>query len=247
MLTATRTQPKTSVFLTAGWRHLAMLNFPVEPELLLPHLPAGLELDCWQGRPYVSVVGFQFVDLAVFGVPVPFHRHFEEVNLRFYVIRPMPDGPRRGVVFIREIAPKRLISAAARWFYGERYITLPMRHRMGDDGLHYEWRHCDRWNGLSVQTNGPWQPLIRGSEEEFIAEHYWGYSKQSDGGTIEYEVEHPPWSVQPASSARFDCDVEALYGKAFAPFLREPASAFVADGSPVVVRKGQRLSAQAPG
>ena len=114
MLTATQIRTKTGVFLTAGWHNLAMLNFPVEPSLLEPYLPAGTELDYWQGRPYLSVVGFQFVKSAVLGVPLVFHQQFEEVNLRFYVIRPMPDGPRRGVVFIREIAPKRLISVAAR-------------------------------------------------------------------------------------------------------------------------------------
>src|SRR5271170_7441931 len=117
MLTATATQVQTGVFLTAGWRHLAMLNFVIEPALLEPFVPAGAELDFWQGRTYVSVVGFQFLDTTVFAVPVPFHGCFEEVNLRFYVVRPTPDGPRRGVVFLREIAPKRLVSLAARWFY----------------------------------------------------------------------------------------------------------------------------------
>jgi len=243
MLTVVPTRSKTAVFLTAGWHNLAMLNFPVAPGLLEPYLPAGTELDFWHGRPYLSVVGFQFVRCAVLGIPLWLHQQFEEVNLRFYVIRPMPEGPRRGVVFIREIAPKRLISVAARWFYNEKYVTMPMRHRIEESGVQYEWWHAGRWNGLSIVTGAAALAPVCGTEEDFIAEHYWGYSKQRDGGTIEYEVEHPPWRVAPGQSATYDCDVEAVYGKAFVPYLREPTSAFVADGSPVLVRRGTRLGA----
>src|SRR5476651_2524898 len=110
MLTATSRQTKAGIFLTAGWRNLAMLNFTIEPHILEPYVPAGAELDFWNGRTYVSVVGFQFVDTKALGIPLLFHRHFEEVNLRFYIVRQTADGPRRGVVFLREIAPKWLIS-----------------------------------------------------------------------------------------------------------------------------------------
>jgi uncharacterized protein YqjF (DUF2071 family) len=241
MLTATATQPKTGVFLTAGWHNLAMLNFTIDPRVLEPYVPAATELDFWRGHTYVSVVGFQFLDSSVLGIPLWFHRRFEEVNLRFYVVRPMPDGRRRGVVFIRELAPKRLICTAARWFYNENYLAMPMRHRVEKAAVEYEWFHAGRWNGMAVQRDG--EPMLPAadSEEEFITEHYWGYARQRDGSTMEYEVEHPQWHVWPTTSARYDCDVKAIYGKAFVPFLREPTSFFVAEGSPVVVRRGQRI------
>src|SRR5204863_4469707 len=130
-----------------GWHNLAMLNFVVEPRVLEPHVPAGTELDFWRGQTYVSVIGFQFLNTSVLGVPVPFHGRFEEVNLRFYVVRQTAEGPRRGVVFLREIAPKWLISQAARWFYNEKYVTLPMRQRVelpdenADGIVEYGWRH----------------------------------------------------------------------------------------------------------
>ncbi len=247
MLTATATHVKTGVFLTAGWRHLAMLNFVIEPALLEPFVPAGTELDFWQGRTLVSVVGFQFLDTTVFGVPIPFHHRFEEVNLRFYVVRPTPDGPRRGVVFLREIAPRRLVSLAARWFYNEQYVTMPMRQRVVLPGaaapgsVEYDWLNRGRWNGLAVRFDGLPEAPAAGSEEEFIVEHYFGYTKQRDGSTMEYAVEHPPWRVWPGRLTRYDCDVEAIYGKAFVPVLREPTSVFVADGSAVLVRRGRRL------
>lgn len=248
MLTATTPQTKSSAFLTAGWHNLAMLNFTIDPDVLEPYVPAGVELDFYHGRTFVSVVGFQFVNTRVLGVPLLLHRSFEEVNLRFYVVRQTPDGPRRGVVFLREIAPKWLISLAARWFYNENYVTLPMRQRVilptdtAKGHVHYEWWHGQRWNGLAVSTQGRALPPLAGSIEAFIAEHYWGYTKQRDGGTIEYQVEHPSWRIWPVSSVRCDCDVESMYGRQFVPYLREPSSAFVADGSPVVVRRGQRIA-----
>ena len=247
MLTATAAKPRARVFLTAGWHNLAIFNFTLDPHILEPYLPAGTELDCWQGRTYVSVVGFQFVKANALGIPLLFHRHFEEVNLRFYVVREAPEGLRRGVVFIREIAPKWLISTAARWFYNENYVTMPMRHRVelptasAEGSVRYEWWPGLCWNGLSARTHGQAQLPSAGSEEEFIVEHYWGYTKQRDGSTIEYHVEHPPWRVWPATKAHYDCDVEAIYGKSFVPYLREPCSVLVADGSPVIVRRGQGL------
>jgi len=248
MLTASATQAKTGVFLTAGWHHLAVLNFTIDPAVLEPHVPAGTQLDEWHDQTYVSIVGFQFFDTKILGIPAPFHQRFEEVNLRFYVVRDTPDGPRRGVVFLREICPKPLVSSIARWFYNEKYVTMPMRHHVerpttNRDGLfHYEWHHANRWQGLTTRVHGEPMPLLADSEEEFILEHYWGYSRQPNGSTIEYEVEHPPWRVWRASAPTYDCDVAAIYGPEFAPYLREPASVVVAEGSPVIVRHGTRLN-----
>ncbi|MBI1830071.1 MAG: DUF2071 domain-containing protein [Planctomycetes bacterium] len=218
-----------------------MLNFVIEPRVLESYVPAGVELDLWRGRCYVSIVGFQFVNTSVLGIPAFFHRDFEEVNLRFYVVRQTPDGPRRGVVFLREIVPKYLATWIANWLYNENYVTMPMRRRVEPGVAEYEWWHAKRWNRVSAQFQGEPTVLAAGSEEEFITEHYWGYTKQRDGGTMVYQVEHPAWRVWPASSAMFDCDVEAVYGKAFVPHLRDPASAFVADGSDIVVRRGERI------
>lgn len=248
---------KASIFLTAVWKNLVMLNFPIPSHTLAPYVPAGTELDEWQGQSYVSIVGFQFVDTRVLGVPVPFHSRFEEVNLRFYVRRATPEGWRRGVVFLREIVPRRLISWSARWLYRENYVTMPMRHQVelptssGNSDAYpksagfaqYEWWFADRWHSARVDIQGELRPLVANSEESFIAEHYWGYTRWSPTSTLEYEVQHPSWGYWSATSAKFDADVAALYGKEFVPYLREPTSAFIADGSPVCVYRGQRVNA----
>ena len=235
-------------FLTAEWRWLAMLNYAVDPALLRPLVPAGTELDEWEGTTYASVVGFLFLRTRVLGIPVPFHRDFEEVNLRFYVRRRGPEGWRRGVVFVKEIVPRAAIAAVARWLYGERYVAMPMRHRVELDpeaggGIEYGWRHRGRWCTLGAAVRGAARPLEPGSEAEFIAEHYWGYARQRDGGTVEYRVEHPRWRVWDASAPPLDCDAGALYGAGFAaPLAGVPRSAFVAEGSEVVVRRGVRIA-----
>jgi uncharacterized protein YqjF (DUF2071 family) len=234
-------------FLTAEWRWLVMLNYAVDPAVLLRLVPRGTELDAWGERTYVSVVGFMFLDTRVLGVPIPLHRDFEEVNLRFYVRRRGPEGWRRGVVFVKEIVPRPTIATVARVLYNEPYVALPMRHRVeiGPQGgtAEYGWRLRGRWCALRATVRGAPRPLAAGSEEEFITEHYWGYTARRDGGTAEYRVEHPAWRVWRAESAALDADVAALYGPRFADALSAPPlSALVAEGSPIVVRRGRRIA-----
>jgi uncharacterized protein YqjF (DUF2071 family) len=238
----------TGKFLTAEWRYLVMLNYEIEPGLLLPYAPTGTKLDSWNGKTFVSVVGFMFLNTRVLGVPIPFHMNFEEVNLRFYVRRLGDEGWRRGVVFIKEIVPKRAIAAVACTLYNENYVALPMRHtiKANDNSaqldIEYGWQLDRRWNCIRVKTIGEAQPIIAGSEEEFITEHYWGYAAQKDGGCVEYQVEHPRWRVWQVGENKFECDVATLYGNPFVEALQvQPSSAFVADGSAVAVRWGVRI------
>ncbi len=238
----------TKRFLTAGWHHLAMLNFEVDPAIVATYLPVGTEIDFFHGKTYLSIVGFRFLNTKVLGLPIPFHRDFDEVNLRCYVKRTVDGQPRRGVTFIKELVPKRMVALVANAVYNEHYVRLPMRSAIelplnGSTGrATYEWQFGTRWHRLTAEITGEPQQPAPGSEPEFITEHYWGYTRQRDGGTMEYQVEHPPWRVWSATSAHFDCDVAALYGPEFAPFLTEPpTSAFVADGSTVTVRTGTRI------
>jgi uncharacterized protein YqjF (DUF2071 family) len=240
----------TSRFLTADWRHLAMLNYQVEPVVLRELVPRGTELDDHRGRVFVSVVGFLFLRTRVRGLPIPFHRNFEEVNLRFYVRREAPGGLRRGVVFVKELVPRRAIAWLARAVFNENYVALPMRHAIAPfdqtriaTGVSYGWRLEERWEQLTVEPELAPADAAPDSEERFISEHYWGYVRQRDGGTVEYRVEHPLWTVRRARSASLDANVKRLYGLSLAPFLQRPASsAFLADGSAVVVHAGSRVA-----
>ncbi len=236
-------------FLTAEWRNLVMLNYQVDPAILLPRVPQGTILDEWQGKVFVSMVGFMFLRTKVMGVTVPMHVNFEEINLRFYVRRELDGEVRRGVVFVKEIVPKSMIALIARALYNENYVALPTRHQTtmpsGVDQLGtvaYEWQNKGKWNRLAATISGEPALVPFDSQEAFITEHYWGYARQKDGGTVEYQVEHPRWNVWNAVQSEFDCDLSTMYGPEFSEALSAPpASAFVADGSPIIVRKGIRL------
>src|SRR5204863_2945524 len=101
---------------------------------------------------------------------------------------------RRGVVFIREVAPRWAVCTIARRVYNEQYVCCAMTHvlRVPGEGLGrvaYRWRRPTGWLELGAQFGQPARPSV-GSEAEFITEHYWGYSRQRDGSTMEYRVEH---------------------------------------------------------
>jgi uncharacterized protein YqjF (DUF2071 family) len=235
------------IFLSAEWRNLAMLNYEVDPAILARRVPAGTELDLWQGRALVSLVGFMFLNTRVLGFPIPFHRNFAEVNLRFYIKRRDAGAERRAVAFVKELVPRWAIAFVARTFYNENYIALPMRHSLETHtagiSAAYEWRANGRWQKLAVRCSGDPALPSKGSEAEFITEHYWGYAAQRRGSTVEYQVAHPQWRTWSADEFACDADVKALYGEEFFPFLsKPPVSAFLAEGSAVTVSKGVRLT-----
>jgi uncharacterized protein YqjF (DUF2071 family) len=233
-------------FLSAEWRYLAILNYAVAPDMILPFVPPGTELDLRNGVAYVSVVGFLFANTRVLGLAIPWHRTFEEINLRIYVRRDAGNETRRGVTFIREIVPRSAISLVARMVYNEPYRALPMRHhiRSSEPAVDYEWRAAVGWSGVHLSAEGAPEPIRQGSEEEFIAEHDWGYTTQRDGSTIEYEVRHPKWKVWSARTARFTGNVDDVYPPQFRSMLsRDPHSAFLADGSAVTVHAPHRITA----
>jgi len=237
----------TGRFLTAEWRWLAMANFAVDPALLLPRLPAGLELDLFEGVAMVSLVGFRFLDARVLGVAVPFHRNFDEVNLRFYVRRRVDDGWRRGVVFVKELVPRWALAAVARVAYGEPYSAVPMEHFLEDGGrrIEYRWRWSASWCALGMETGPAWRAPAPGSEMAFITEHFWGYSGRPGRRTREYQVEHPPWRVRAAERVTTSGDLASVYGRELGEALARPArSAFLAEGSEVTVRRPEVVALQ---
>jgi uncharacterized protein YqjF (DUF2071 family) len=228
---------------------VAMLNYALDPCLLATLVPAGTELDQFEGHTYVSLIGFRFLHTRVRGFWIPFHSDFDEVNLRFYVRRTVAGEVRRGVVFVREIVPRYAIAKVAQLVYGERYIALPMRHRVagptsegGRVQVEYAWRLARRWNTLRMQAEGRPSLAPPGSLQQFITEHYWGYARQRDGATIEYEVAHDPWRIWTATGASFEGDCSGLYGPDLAACLnRPPDSAFLAEGSSVTVLQGNAI------
>jgi uncharacterized protein len=236
-----------STFLTAEWRKLILFNYAIEEKHLLPYLPAGTQLDTYNGICYVSLVGFMFVNTKLKGIPVPFHQNFEEVNLRFYVKHKTKNGAeRRGVVFIKEIVPKLMISFVANTLYGEHYETMDMDHSWKEQNglLEVEYRiEKDQWYTMKAVADIATEEIPAACEAEFITEHYWGYTKLSETETSEYEVWHPRWKVHPVKSYECDFDFGKVYGNDFA-FITDlkPFSVMLAEGSEIKVMEGGKIS-----
>jgi len=236
----------SKVFLTAEWRKLALAQYAVDREILLKYLPPNTELDDWQGKYYVSLVGFMFIDVKLRGLNIPFHTNFEEVNLRFYVRYKDGEEWKRGVVFIKEIVPLPAITFVANTIYKENYQTLPMNHVWIEQEhqleVDYLWKSNKKWNKFSVTTSSKAQQILIGSEEEFITEHYWGYTKIGANRTSEYGVEHPRWEAYPIKDYSIDVDFGINYGREFA-FLSntKPNSVILAEGSEIRVMKGKKF------
>ena len=233
-------------FLTAEWNNLIMANYVIDPKILEPYLPPKTELDFFNGVCYVSVIGFMFEKTKILGISFPFHVNFEEVNLRFYVRVKDGNGWKRGAVFIKEIVPKMAITLVANTLYREKYVTLPMKHFHNETeneiNLGYHWKFKGVWNKLEATTEKTTSPLIEGSKEQFIAEHYWGYAKYSKKTTFEYGVQHPSWLIHKVKSYKIECDFEKLYGQQFAFLNENPAdSVFMAKGSAISILHKKNL------
>jgi uncharacterized protein YqjF (DUF2071 family) len=234
-------------FLTARWEELVFLSWRCPAEVLTPLVPGGTVLDPWQGEMYLSLVGLMFRDTRILGVPIPGHRTFEEVNLRFYVRREMPDGEiRRAVVFIRELVPRRAIALIARLVYNEPYVAVPVQREAtpaGGTSWGYRWMFRGQAFGFGGSLREAPQEAESGSLEGFITEHYWGYTQQRDGGTLEYRVDHSRWPIIPLRDPHATGPFDMLYGPAIGEILTgPPASALAAAGSPVSVHRGVRLT-----
>jgi len=235
-------------FLTAQWRYLAMLNYEVDPAVLAAYVPRGTLLDDEAGRHYISLIGFLFLDTHIFGLPAVFHENFEEVNLRFYVRRELTQESHRGVVFIREIVSRPLVSEIAKLTYNEAYKTAPTQHtivRTNDElqSVEYVFGPPRRQCRLALHVSGIPVEAQPGSHEEFITQRPWGFTRQRDGGTIEYAVDHPRWYIW--RDARFEVGgpLADFYPEPFSSILTgQPSSAFIADGSAVALHLPHRIA-----
>ena len=220
-----------------------MANYEVEPSLLAERVPEGTELDRHDGRCFVSLVGFMFLDTHVLGIPIPFHVNFEEVNLRFYIKRAVGGETRRAVCFVKEIVPRFGIATVARVVYGEPYECWQMGHTRTETNVGYSWERAGHKDHLEVEIGDSLGVPTAGSHGEFIIEHYWGYTKRGGTRIDEYKVEHPKWELFSVKNEVIDVDFGKTYGDEFA-FLKDekPFSILLAKGSEVAVYKGKTIN-----
>ncbi len=227
-------------FLTAKWENLIMANYQIDPSYLLPYLPKGVDLDYYNGKAYISLVGFLFKDSHIFKLPVPIFGTFEEVNLRFYVVRKVGNETRRGVVFINETVPNKTVALVANKLYKEHYIAIPTKHTWkineNTKEIEYKWLVNKTWNSLTVKASATSQKMVSGSIEEYIFEHYYGYTKVDSNNSIEYKINHTSWEINDIKEYAINCDFFTFYGKHFEILnSTKPHSIMLAEGSDISV------------
>jgi uncharacterized protein len=228
------------MLLTADFRYLIFLNYRVERELLASRVPHGVELDLLNGHSYISLVAFLFENLQVQGIPAPFHQKFEEVNLRFYVKQKGSSVEKHGVVFIREIVPKTLMAAAARFIFNEKYICLPMEHELTAGevySMEYRWNTETQKNFVRAAFKNEWAEPEKNSSEYWLMKRPHGFTATRDGKTQEITMEHPDWRITPLLDVLCEFDIPGGFGTEFVPYLTlKPASVFIAEGSHIEVK-----------
>lgn len=233
-------------FLTAEWRRLAFANYEIDPNILEPYVPNKTELDFFEGKCYVSLVGFMFNNVRVLGLKIPYHVNFEEVNLRFYVRYNDKGEWKRGVVFIKEIVPRGAIAMVANTFYNEQYEKQKMNHvweeRENELLTSYRWQQKGKWQEFAITSSNEKRNIVENSIDEFITEHYWGYSRQSRFKTNEYEVTHLKWQVYNVTDYKINTDFTANYGTEF-EFLNnaKPTTVMLAEGSEITIEGKRKL------
>lgn len=223
-------------FLTAQWRKLIMINYTIDPKILEPYVPYGTEIDFHNGKCYISLIGFMFLNTKIKGIAIPFHKNFEEINLRFYVRRFENGIWKRGVVFISEIVPKPAITLVANILYRENYEYMPMKHTwdISPDvmNIKYSFKKDNQWQDFSVTAENTITIIEKDGHEEFITEHYFGYAKRNNNKTIEYSVAHPKWQMYPVRDHSIAIDFTTVYGDNFSSLENtKPESVLLIEGS----------------
>jgi uncharacterized protein YqjF (DUF2071 family) len=232
-------------FLKANWENIIMANYEIDPEILIPFLPKGVSLDLYNGKAYVSLVGFMFKKTKLFNVPIPLLGTFEEINLRFYVQRNEGGITKRGVVFINETIPYRIVAWVANKLYKEHYTVVPTKNSITEEAdskkIKFEWLLNKKWNSIYVEASKKSQSMKKDTLEKFIYEHYFGYTKIDENNTEEYRLQHPSWKINTVIDTQIDCDFKAMYGNSFSVLNKtKPEAVFIAEGSSVKI-EWQRL------
>jgi uncharacterized protein YqjF (DUF2071 family) len=233
--------------ISGSWQKIVLVNYIVSPGVLLDLLPSGTQVSFFEGKCFITLAGFVFSDITVLGVRLPFHRHVPEVNLRFYVESSFEKDRKRGVVFIKELASKRLLATMANRFYMQNYsvknIGYTYEEQRSTASIKYTWGRLRRNTMKAKLGRVPAAPVKPHSEADFILHNFFGYSNKPDKPTVRYEVSHPLWTLSNVLDWKVKVNFEKSFGKRFA-FLsdQEPHSVFVTEGSTIAIHRPTKFA-----
>ena len=221
--------------MTGNWEDLIVSTFEIDKKILEPYLPKGTEIDFFNGKALMSMVAFTFSKVKFFGLKIPFHQKFGQINFRFYA-KTKTNGT-KGVVFIKECAPKPLIATIANIFYNEPYfyrkISLKKRVNTNKSIITYSYKNFK----IQAKNKQHTHKLKQESIEHFVVDRYIAFIKTYNKKTIQYKINHRPWDLYNTSSISTNENILNLLPHKFKK-AKLISSCFV-DGSYVTVGKGK--------
>lgn len=196
------------------WYDLLFAHGRVDPSALRPLVPAGLELDLFDGQAYVGVVPFRMSGIALRGLPaVPGTDAFPELNVRAYVTK----NGKPGVWFFSLDAANALAVWMARHWYHLPYYRAEMTCASEGDGIRFSSRRTH--GGAPAATfEARYEPIEppraarAGTLEHFLTERYCLYTARGDGRLLRGEILHTPWPIQAARAQISTQTVSAAAG-----------------------------------
>jgi uncharacterized protein len=209
--TAHRTwpMPESPWIMTQTWHDLLFAHWPVDADSLRSRIPAGFELDLFDGQAWLAIVPFHMSNVAPRGVPaLPWISAFPELNVRTYVR--VNDKP--GVYFFSLDAANPVAVGVARLLVHLPYYAASMTVEEHAGRIHYRSRR--RRGPLSADASdkapatfvGDYRPTgdlhapVRGTLEYFLTERYCLYTVDNSFRGFRLDIHHPPWPLQPAEA-----------------------------------------------
>ncbi len=185
--------------LRMGWRRVLFANWPLDPELVEPHLPDELTLDTHDGSAWVSIVAFESTDARPRPVPRRLGVTVRGVNVRTYVRR----GDRNGLYFLSLDAQGMVPVLGARLTHQlpYYYARISFDKRDGETRVDSRRRHPGAKPARFTATYEPTQSMFKAkprSLEDFLTERYRNYTEAMDGTLRRTRVLHDPWPLQAA-------------------------------------------------
>lgn len=224
----------SNIFMTGNWENLIMSTYQVNSDLLKPYLPKDTEIDLYKGKALVSIVAFTFSEVCFFGIKIPCHQKFGQINFRFYVKSKIDD--KKGVVFIKEFAPKPLIALTAKLFYNEPYKYKKINYGIFKSNktikITYQYKSIKLTAHSSINTIKQKQNTL----EHFVVDRYIAFIKNRKGKTLQYKINHKPWRLMKSANISVNNDILDMMPSKFKN--AKHVSSFFVDGSNVTVEKG---------
>ena len=216
--------PSSPWVMTQTWHDLLFAHWPVDGSVLSRRIPAGFELDEFDGQSWVGVVPFHMSHVLPRGVPsLPWLSAFPELNVRTYV----RVGGVPGVYFFSLDAANSIAVAAARTMFHLPYFFAEMTVRERDGWIEYA-------SGRQAAIGGAAKFVARyrptsaardpkpGTLEYFLTERYCLFTMDSSLRACRVDIHHPPWPLQDADahiSINTMADASRIHLPSVAPLL----------------------------